>query len=189
MIIHSGFISPKQIVVKEARRNKDYDIEFVNTETNSDTYELELYLRKFEEGNYKIKLTLMSRYLSAPALEMVWIFEEEEYELASRVFHRICDEVDEVKTHYDGSMMPASTLAAQIREYVKPISMNHREKTNIPTIDESHKEAGVSDWRNSLYGDRYPNLTSKEKAEFKKFEGNEIEKPLDRKEYGLREKY
>ena len=66
-------------------------------------------------------------------------FEESEYELASRVFHRICDEIDDVKTHYDQSMTPISTLGAQIREAIKPISSSHREKTNIPWIDEAGK--------------------------------------------------
>jgi len=153
---------------------------------------LKIFLRRYNQDNnsfYKIRLLLTSNILAYPALEMSWIFEDEEYELASRVFHRICDEVDEIKIEFDSSMMPVATLAAKIKEYVKPISASHQEnKYQIP-LNEAQKLPGVSDWRQSIYSNRYPNMSQKEKKELKKFEGNEKETPLSRKKYKTREKY
>ncbi len=181
-------IPPKQIVNKAARRNKDYELEFVNTESNNDVYTLKAYLRKSDEG-YKARMILISSILAYPALEMAWQFEEEEYDLASRVFHRICDEVDDVKTHYDRSMTPISTVAAQLREAVKPISASHQEKTNILWIDEAARMAGISDWRVSLYRGQYPKMTKSDKDQVVKLEGNHIFIPHKHQTFSVREKY
>lgn len=181
-------IPSAQIITKEARSNKDYEVEFANSDSNSDVYVLRIFLRKFED-KYKIRLVLVSSILAYPALEMSWKFTSDEYELASRVFHRICDESDDVKVHYDRSMMPAPIIAAQIKEAVKPISMNHQEETHIFSIDESARIAGVSDWRQSIYSNRYPNMTAEEKQKIKNFEGNNKSETIVRKTYNTREKY
>ncbi len=181
-------IPANQIVSTAARRNKDYEVDFVNTESNNDTYTLKTHLRH-SNNQYKARLVLISSILAYPALEMIWAFDGEEYELASRVFHRICDEVDDVKTHYDSSMMPASTLAAQIREACKPISNSRQEKTHIPWIDEAVKLKGVSDWRDSLYRGQYPKMTKADKERISKLEDNHQEKPLKHRTYTSREKY
>lgn len=181
-------IPSSQIVSTVAQRNKDYELDFANSDSSSDVYALRIFLRKFEEG-YKIRLVLTSSILAYPALEMAWTFGNDEYELATRVFHRICDETDDAKVHYDGSMAPASTIAAKIREAIKPISANHQEKTNILSIDEAHRLQGVSDWRYSIYANRYPNMTREEKQEVMKYEGNQKAEPVSTKEYKTREKY
>lgn len=133
-------IPSQHIVDKIARRNKDYDAEFINVDTNSDLYTLRVYLRRFDQDKnifYRIRLQLICNTLSYPAFEMSWEFTEEEYELASRVFHRICDEVDDLKTEFDRSMAPASVIAPKIREAVKPISTSHQQRNNNLQLDES----------------------------------------------------
>jgi len=180
------------IVATAARRNKDYEVEFVNTDINSDTYTLQLFLRRCanaENPHYKIKLAIISNILAYPALEMIWDFEENEYELASRVYNRVADEVDEIKTDFDRSMTPVATLASIVREAAKDISVSHQEKYFMLPIDEAAGLKGVSDWRWSLYSGRYPNTSKKEKQKMMKFEGNEAEKELGRKSYKTRERY
>ena len=181
-------IPSQQIIREAARRNKDYELEFVNTESNNDVYELKVYLRSSEEGD-KVRLIIVSSILAYPALKMAWEFDKEEHDLASRVFHRVCDEVDDVKTDYDQSMTPISTVAAQIREAVKPISSSRQEKTNIPWIDEAARLAGVSDWRMSLYRGQYPKTTNSDKNNVHKMTGNHIEIAPAHKSFGVREKY
>jgi len=188
----TNYIPSNQIVDKIARKNKDYELEFINSDSNSDMYELKTFLRRYNQDDrqfYKIRLLLVSNILAYPALEMSWIFEDEEYELANRVYHRICDEVDEIKVDFDRSMMPVSTLAAKIKEYVKPISISHQENKHQLPLNEAQLLPNVSDWRKSIYSNRYPNMSQKEKNELKKFEGNVSEAPLARKEYKTREKY
>ncbi len=176
-------IPSNHIVNTTATRNKDYELEFINTDSNSDMYELKVFLRKFEDDHYKIRLILSSSILAYPALEMTWIFDLDEYEMASRVFHRVCDEVDDIKVHYDGSMMPASTLGAKIREAVKPISLNHQKKAHILWLDEAVRIAGESDWRKSIYYNRYPNYNKEQLTEIQKFDGKHTDSnempPLD----------
>jgi len=98
-------------------------LDFLNTDShNHDTYTLKIALRRLElddEEEFRVKLTLISNVLAAPALEDSWLFKNGEYEVASRVYHRICDEVDDVKTDFDRSMTPISTLAALLREAIK----------------------------------------------------------------------
>ena len=181
-------IPPSQIVKTSARRNKDYEFEFVNSDSNSDVYVLRIFLRKSEE-KYKVRLVLITSILAYPAFEMSWVFDDDEYELASRVFHRVCDEADAIKEDFDQSMMPAPVIAAQLRETVKLISLSHQEETHNLPLDEAKRLAGVSDWRQSIYSNRYPNMTTEEKQKIQKFEGNETEGPLDRKRYSTRESY
>jgi len=181
-------IPSSQIVRTAARRNKDYEVDFANTESYNDVYTLKAFLRK-NDTEYKAKLVLISSILAYPALNLTWRFDEDDYELASRVFHRVCDEVDDIKTHYERSMMPISTLAAQIREACKPISSSHQEKTNIPFIDEAAKLPGTADWRWSLYRGQYPKITRADKEQVQKLEGNHIEKVLRHRTYNTREKY
>jgi len=185
-------IPSKMIVKTAARRNKDYTVEFVNTDSNSDFYELKAFLRRYDQDDtsfYKIRLLLVGNILAYPALEMVWTFGEEQFELASRVFHRICDEIDEIKVEFDKSMMPVASLAAKIREYVKPISISHQEKKNQIALDAADRTAGVSDWRKSIYSNRYPNMSKEEKNAIQKMENDQTQKPLTRRTYGVREKY
>ena len=180
------------IIDKIARRNKDYELEFINTDSNSDKYGLSVHLRRNAQKNnehYKIRLAVISSILAYPALEMTWIFGDEEYETASRVYHRICDEVDDAKTDFDQSMMPVVTIAAKIREGVKPIAAARQEKHNILPIDESNLLKGVSDWRHSIYSNRYPNMSLAEKKKNMEFEGNASEQPFNKKTYKTREKY
>jgi hypothetical protein len=181
-------IPSRQIVHTAARRNKDYEVDFVNTESNNDVYTLRAFLRS-NEDEYKIRLVLISSILAYPALELHWVYKNDDYELASRAFHRICDEVDDVKTHYDRSMTPISTVAAQIREAVKPISSSHQEKTNIPMLDEAAKLSGVSDWRFTIYRGQYPKTTRADEDQVQKLEGNHIEVSPKHVSFKTREKY
>lgn len=176
-------IPSNQIVKDAARRTKDYELEFVNTEYNNDTYVLKIFLRFLDDKQYRIRILLTSSILAYPALDLIWIFDEKEYELASRVFHRICDEADYIKTHIDEHNVPIPTIAAAIREAVKPISVTHQEKKNILSYDESNREAGVSDWRYSIYGSRFPSLSKEEKNKDNKYLGNQSEPVIKRTMY------
>ena len=187
MIIQN--IPSNQIVKTAARRNKDYELEFVNTNCNSDSYTLKTFLRRYAQGdeeNYKIRLMLIGDILSYPALEMSWKFGSSDFELASRVFHRICDEVDDAKTEFDRSMMPVATLAAKIKEAAKPISLSHQEHIDSVPLKESARLSGVSDWRMSIYSGRYPNHSKEEQQEFW---GDQQDQKMKTRRYSTREKY
>jgi hypothetical protein len=181
-------IPSNHIFIKTAAFNKDYEVDFANSDMNSDIYTLKIYLRR-HLNQYKIRVVLISSILAYPALEMIWSFPEDEAELSSRVFHRICNEADDIKVNFDKSRMPASTIAAKLREYLKHIATNKQEISNILHIDESNRIAGVSDWRHSIYANRYPNMSKEEKQEIKKYEGNNNYDYINIKSYGTREKY
>lgn len=187
-------IPSSQVVTKIARVNRDYELDFVNTDVNSDVYTLSVYLRKFDHNtkpNYKIMLVLSSSILAYPALEMAWEFEDDnsDYELATRVYHRICDEVDQIKTEFDRSMAPGSVLAPKIREAVKPIAAARQLKKNQVPLDEADLEGGVSDWRMSIYGGHYPNMTKEERDKVRKADIDHNELPLHRRHYRSRDRY
>lgn len=168
----------KQIVAKVSINDKDYELEFINTDSHSDTYVLKVFLRKYSQDNeidYKIRMIIHCNTLSYPALDMVWAFKESEYDVASKTFYEICNEVDKIKEEYDRSMAPAVIIAPKIRECMKTVFLSYQEDSGNISIDESGRLAGVSDWRNSLYGNRYPNMSKEEKNRLKTFEGNTVE--------------
>ena len=181
---------PSSQIVTASGHNKDYELEFINANNNNDVYTLTVFLRKDGFNHkYKIRAQIESNILAYPALDMVWSFGDDEHHLASRVYHRICDEVDEIKDNYDNSMAPITIVANKTREYLKPISARHREITHILPIDEAEKLAGEPDARMSIYHGHYPNMSDEEKHEHRKFFGNDAEKKLERKSYSTREKY
>ena len=65
-------IPSAQIVSDSARRNKDYEVDFANTESNNDIYELKAFLRHGDE-RYKVRIVLVSGVLAYPALDMTWV--------------------------------------------------------------------------------------------------------------------
>ncbi len=183
-------IPSSHIVRESARRNKDYEVDFVNAESNNEIYTLKAFLRRSEMDNdYKIKVIIISSILAYPAFETSWSFGENEYDLASRVFHRVCDEVDDVKTDFDTSMIPVTVISGKIREALRFISESHIEKSHILSIDESRKEKGEPDIRLSIYHGHYPNMSKSEKHGRQTFEGNESEQEFIKKRYSTREKY
>ncbi len=189
-MLFKNSIPPSQIVSTAARRNKDYEVEFINAVSNNDVYRLRTSLRKDSYNNlYKIRAQIISNTLAYPALDMVWAFKDSEYDFASRVYHRICDEVDEVKEGFDQSMAPITVVAGQVRESLKPISLSYQEKSDILPIDEARRLPGEADARMTIYRGQYPQMTQEEKNATKEFLGNEEEKALNRKTYSTREKY
>jgi len=183
-------IPTNQIITTAARRNKDHEVEFINSDTNNDVYHLKTFLRKSDlDNDYKVRATIISNILAYPALDMSWAFNIDEFDLASRVFHRICNEVDDIKTDFDKSLAPITVIAGKVREGLKFISESHIEKSHILSVDESHREKGESDIRYSIYHGHYPHMSKQEKHEHKKFEGNEGESEFKKKKYSLRERY
>ena len=53
-------------------------------------------------------------------------------------------------------MMPSNILTPIIREAIKPIAQSHHYKTNIPSLDENNKLVRETDWRETIYGSKYP---------------------------------
>jgi len=180
-------IPTNHIVEGAARLNKHYELEFINSDTNNDIYTLKVFLRRSDlDKDYKLRVIVISNILAYPAFEMSWSFDDKDYELASRVYHRICNEVDDIKTDYDRSMAPITVVVPKIREALKPISSSHLEKTHILPIDEAKKNAGESDIRFSIYHGHYPQMSKDEKHAYHKFEGDQSDPILKRKQYPLR---
>jgi len=124
-------IPADHIVMEAARLNKDYELEFINSDTNNDIYTLKVFLRRSDlDEDYKVRVIVTSNVLAYPAFEMSWSFGDKDYELASRVYHRICNEVDDIKSDYDRSMAPITIVVPKIREALKPISSSHIEKSH-----------------------------------------------------------
>lgn len=166
-------IPSSQIVSTVAKLNRDYEVEFKNAGINNDVYTLKAFLRKHgAENQYKVRVLIVSNTLAYPALDMVWSFPEEQYEKASRVYHRICDEVDEINAEFGNSVAPVTVVASQVRESLKMISVDHVEKTSILWLDEAARIKGEPDARMTIYHGHYPNITKGEKDKIHKFVGN-----------------
>lgn len=177
-------IPTAQIVATAARREKSYTIDLFNVDSNSDIYTIKIFLR-LGESDYKVRLNVVSNILSYPALEFIWSFETS-YQAASRVYNEICDVADDVADDYNRSMMPAPTMIATLREAIKPVAPKNQEKTFILSLDEAVRLIGVSDWRKSIYQDRYPNMHPSEKSKIHKLENNHVETAPKFKTYPLR---
>lgn len=184
---------PSNMIVSEAtRRDRDYELEFVNTDSNSDLHTLRVFLRNNQDADnrsYKVRMQLVSGILAYPSFEAIWKFSDSEYSLASDLFQTVCNKVDEIHEEFNRSMAPVSIVAPKLREAMKLIAENRREKMNNLPLDEIKYEQGVSDWRSSIYSNRYPNMSQAEKDMIQKFEGSHVEQPFRRRRYRSRGRY
>ncbi len=158
--------------------------EFINTESNRDTYLCELLMRKIA-NKYKIKLTHYSGILDYAAFEAIWSFDTSQESVASRVFETLSYTLEGIKENYNRTMMPAGMLTPMIREAVKPVAESNQFKTNILSLDEGTKVGGEIDWREAIYGQKYPKLLEN-KIDYSYFQGDQADPPSIRKTYPSR---
>lgn len=149
------FVLKKKITKTAAIHGKEHGMKFVNTDSNSDSYNCEVFLKK-TDYNVEVKLSLISSILAYPAFEQTWIYDTESYKKAAKTYNKVIYAIEDLKVDYESEITPGSTLAAMIREAMRPIDPTFKEATRQLPLDESSLIKGEADWRSSLYGNRYP---------------------------------
>lgn len=176
-------ITASKRLLSQVTSNRKHIVEFINTENNKDNYFCELYLRKVKR-KVKIKLILYTGILDYAAFEEIWVFRKDQNELALDVYYDILKELDNVQAQYNSTMVPSSNIMPMIRNKIKDIGPKFKRKTNVPSLDRSKSNVIAEDWRETIYGTKYPDQP---KHGITNFSGDQEQAPLSRKTYQTRQ--
>lgn len=173
-------------ILSQISGTKKHIVEFINTENNKDNYFCELVLRKTSKVS-KVKLVLYTGILDYAAFEEIWVFDKKQHTLAVSIFHLVKNELEEVQEEYNKSMIPSTNIMPMIRNRIKEVGSKFKQKTHVPSLDMAKLLNELNgDWRESIYGSKYPELEQGNKELPMPFSGNQIDTPLIRKTYQTR---
>jgi hypothetical protein len=85
-----------------------------------------------------------------------WRFNTDEMPAARKTYRQVKSAVDEIFNNFRTAEIPNPNLHAFLREAVRHIDLIHKPTSRIPSVDWAREHDGVKDWRNSIYGNRYP---------------------------------
>jgi hypothetical protein len=141
-------------VHKFAYLSKSHQTGFANSETNDG------YRARIELTENKNKITLSCRFLSDvysfALFEDEWHYDKKEIKRALKTFNRIVNVIEDLKMDFEDDETPGPTLQGKAREELRFIDIDRKKPLNNRSLEAARYETGESDWRSSLYGNRYP---------------------------------
>jgi hypothetical protein len=85
-----------------------------------------------------------------------WKYDPNESDKARSTFSQVKKAVKEVFDEFKTNEIPNPSLHSYLREAVRFIDIEHKPESRIPWVDNARDKECVKDWRNSIYGNRYP---------------------------------
>jgi hypothetical protein len=99
----------------------------------------------FTTGIYKVAL-----------FEEQWLYPKEEIKRAIKTFNKVVNVLEDMKIEAEDSQLPTPSIQGFAREQLRYIDVDRKKPTNNRSLEAAKYLDGVSDWRDSLYGGRYP---------------------------------
>lgn len=120
-----------------------------------DAYTASAYLTK---TNYKISvaITVNKVHLGTIMLQMFWKYSLDEESAARKTYKEICKALNKIFGELADQEAPSALYESMIRHDCGQIDKEHIAKTTIPHINWAQDVKYERDWRNSIYGNRYP---------------------------------
>jgi len=103
-----------------------------------------------------VSLTMGSAYVGTYILDCFWSFELDEVEKSKKLYNDITSTIKPILKRFTKERIPTSLLSPFIRKAVSELNNSDSVKTNIPAINYSYDIPLSDDWRQTLYGGRYP---------------------------------
>lgn len=121
-----------------------------------DAYTCKVYVTKLADSKITISTTLAHAQYGHMMWQWFWKFDVNDEKGARECYRQVKEAVGDVFQEFRSNEIPNNLLHSYLREAVRPIFEKNRPKTRIPFIDWAFEQTGVADWRNSIYGTRYP---------------------------------
>lgn len=137
-----------------AYNNRSHDVEYSVYENNDG------YSGRVQLVENKNKIVLSARVLNKvyhfPLLEERWHYGMSERARALKTFNRVVNVMEDMKVEIENDETPGPILQGIMREEMRFIDVDRKKGTRNRSLEASKFEPGESDWRSSLYGNRYP---------------------------------
>ena len=136
-------------------------IEFGDTmRYTMDSHDINITLNKTDE-EIIVSVTMGSAYVGTYILDSFWSFDLGEEERSRKLYGALSDKIKPVLTRFVKERIPTSLLSPFIRKIISELNVSDYVKTNIPIINYSYDLPLEADWRETIYGKRYPKYKEK----------------------------
>ena len=135
-----------------------------------DSQTVKVFLTKTSQ-KWAVSLITNHTYLGTLGWSIFWEFNLDEKEHAKEIFKKASQIAKDVVEQFIREEQPTVNLHAALRQRFKEIEREDVTRTNIPAINYSYDIPYEVDWRETIYGKRYPKY--KEES-FKQYLNNSI---------------
>ena len=135
-----------------------------------DTHDINISLNKTDE-EIMVSLTMGSAYVGTFILDCFWSFDLNEEEKARKLYKDLGNAIKPILKKFVKEKIPTCLLSPFLKKAIKDLSNSDYIRTNIPIINYSYDLPVEADWRETIYGKRYPKY--KEES-FKQYLNNNI---------------
>lgn len=153
VIIPVNFVKPMK---KLAYSSKEHVVDIAK-QGNDDPARGKIWLT---ESKNKITLTasFYTGTYSFPLYEESWFYPKEENKRAFKTYNHIVHVLEDMKMDVEDDELPMPSLQGWARETLRYIDPDRKKPTNNLALSSARNEPGSSDWRESIYGNRYPTI-------------------------------
>lgn len=150
-------VSVRKPMQKVAYTSKEHAVDIAK-QANDDSTRGKIMLTE-SKNKITIALSFYTGMYSFPLYEEVWYYPKEEIKRAMKTYNHIVHILEDMKMDVEDDELPIPSVQGWAREALRFIDVERKKPTNNVSLQSSRFEPGTSDWRESLYGNRYPNPT------------------------------
>jgi hypothetical protein len=121
----------------------------------TDPYECRVYITDGPD-KISVSITLIHIFMGVVSWQDFWKFGKNERSAARATFKKVSEIAEKIVGEFGDGSKPTQLLHTYLREACRFIDPQHKPTSRIPHIDWAREQEGETDWRNSLYGNRYP---------------------------------
>jgi len=120
-----------------------------------DSHDINIALNKTDE-EIIASVTLGSAYVGTYILDCFWSFDLNEEKKAKKLYKDLSETIKPILKRFVKERIPTSLLSPFLRKAISKLNKSDYIKTNIPIINYSYDLPIEDDWRETIYGKRYP---------------------------------
>lgn len=141
---------------KKSKRNETYTDFIADSDRYlTDAYYIIVSLRETVDG-FSVACHFNAGQLGTTSFAQYWHYKHDEYNMAKKTFQQTKTTVKNIRDNCEYERLPFSLILPMCKHETRKIDTEHMEVPQIPHIMYGLDVANEKDWRETLYGGRYP---------------------------------
>jgi hypothetical protein len=121
-----------------------------------DAYTARVFITKLASEKITVSVSLYHMQNGTCMWQDFWRFKTNESAKAKACYNKVKQATEKVIQTFKTNDIPNPMIHSYLREECRFISPESKPTSRIPHVDWAREQKGVEDWRNSIYGTRYP---------------------------------
>jgi hypothetical protein len=105
---------------------------------------------------YDVSFQINASQLGVASYVQYWHFDENERNAAVKTFEELKKQSNSLVKQVEYEKIPFANVGPMTRAALKHIDVDHKEKSGVLLFNKALQEETAADWRQTLYGNRYP---------------------------------